>query len=418
MSANSPPTTPTDPAMPASESTPVVKRKSSRGVLAAVVVVVIIIVAGVVVAYEEKWIGGSSKSSTSCGPLTLQGDGAQFVQPLVADWAHLYNSETGNQVNYPAAGSGTGLTHFSEHPPLIDFAITDNPLSASERAAMPSQPLTIPVIGGALAIVYNIPGVPTSAHLNLTGPILAEIYLGNITNWNDSAITAINPSLHLPNATITTVHRSGSAGTSYVLTDFLTQDSPTWAKEVNKSLTPAWPSGPTQTAQSSNALVLSTVNSTADSIGYSDLTDFLTLNSPVMGYAAIENPSNTYVYPTLANTASAIADKVAALGSSLPSSTGSWYNVSMVNAGGTGDYPLATFAYLYVYQNTSAGFSPTQEKSEVIVQWIDWILSPAGQQAASGTDLYYAALPASILTIDQAGVSTMTYNSAAVTSCS
>jgi phosphate transport system substrate-binding protein len=101
----------------------------------------------------------------------------------------------------------------------------------------------------------------------------------------------------------------------------------------------------------------------------------------------------------------------------LPTSTGNWYNVSMVNANGTGDYPLATFAYLYVYQNTSAGFQPTLEKSEVLVQWIDWILT-TGQTLASSPTLFYAALPASILAIDQAGVSTMTYNSAPVTTCS
>ncbi|HTW40180.1 MAG TPA: phosphate ABC transporter substrate-binding protein PstS [Thermoplasmata archaeon] len=413
MSAT-PPAGSTGPTIPAAESMPVVKRKGSGGILVAVVVVLIILVAGVAVAYEEKWFG-STKSSGTCGPLTLQGDGAQFVQPLVDAWASDYNSATGNQVNYPASGSGTGLTHFSEHPPLIDFAITDNPLSASEMAALPSAALTLPVIGGALAIVYNVPGVPTTSHIDLTGSVLAGIYLGLVTNWNSTAIASLNPTLHLPNASITTVHRSGSAGTSYVLSDFLSQDNATWASHVGKSLTPSWPTAPKQTGASSNALVLSTVESTADSIGYSDLTDYVILDSSAMGDAAIENPAHTFVVANLTNTATAIADKVASM-PTLPTSTGNWYNVSMVNANGTNDYPLATFAYLYVYQNTGAGFSPSQEKSEVLVQWIDWLLT-TGQAAASGPNLYYAALPASVLTIDQAGVSTMTYNSAAVQAC-
>jgi phosphate transport system substrate-binding protein len=185
---------------------------------------------------------------------------------------------------------------------------------------------------------------------------------------------------------------------------------------MGKSTSPTWPAAPKQTAASSNSALLSTVNTTAGSIGYSDLTDFLTLNSPVMGDAAIQNPAGKFVAPTLANTVSAISDKVASM-TKLPTSTGNWYNVSMVNANGTADYPLATFAYMYVYQNTAKGFSPSTERAEVLIQWINWALT-SGQTAASGPNLYYAALPASVVAIDQAGVSTMTYNSASVTGCS
>jgi phosphate transport system substrate-binding protein len=417
MSASTPSSEATEPSPPPSEPTPVVKRKGSTGTVVAVIVVIVLVIAGVVVAYEEKWIGASKSSSGACGPLTLQGDGAQFVEPLLATWARDYNGATGNSVNYPASGSGTGYTHWSSEPSLIDFAITDYPITSAQAKALHSPALTIPVIGGSLAIVYNVPGVPSTAHLNLTGSILAGIYMGNITNWNSTAITSINPGLHLPNATITAVHRSGTAGTSFVLTDFLSQVNSTWVKVAGgKSASPSWPSAPKQSAQSSNGGLLDYVNSTSDSIGYSDLTDFLTLDSSVMGDAAVENPAHSFVAPTLANTVSAIADKLSSM-SKLPTSTGNWYNVSMVNANGTLDYPLATFAYMYVYQNAAAGFAPSQEKAEVIVQWLDWLLT-SGQTAASGANLYYAALPAAIVSIDQSGVSTMTYNSATVTSCS
>jgi phosphate transport system substrate-binding protein len=392
----------------------VVRRKTGRGAIVAVVAIIVIVVAGAALAYEEHWFGGGPRSG-SCGPITLQGDGAQFVAPLVGVWAQAYNAKTGNQVNYPAAGSGTGLTHFSESPPIIDFAITDDPLSAAERAAMPSQPLSLPIIGGSLAIVYNVPGLPSTLHLNLTGPTVADIYLGTITNWDDPAIASTNPGVTLPNTTITTVHRSGSAGTTYVLSDFLTQDSTTWASQVGKGISIQFPKAPAQTASSSNSALLSTVASTADTIGYSDLTDVLTLGSSSLGYAAIENPAGQFVVPTLQNTASAIADKTAGL-TSLPSSTGDWYNVSMVNANGAGDYPVATFAYLYVYQATDKGYSPSLLKAQVVIQWIEWALS-SGQTDASGTNLYYAALPAAIVSVDQAGVQTMTYNGAAVPSC-
>lgn len=403
-------------ASPSPRSIPRVRRKSSRFALNAgiVVVVVVIAVAGLTLGYEEHWFG-SSGNAGKCGPLTLQGDGAQFVAPLLAAWAQQYNAQTGNQVNYPASGSGTGLTHFSESPPLIDFAVTDDPLSASERGAMPSAPLTIPVIGGALAIVYNLPGLGPSVHVNLTGPILAGIYLGTISAWDDAAIASINPHVSLPVATIETVHRSGSAGTTYVLSDFLSQENRSWASQVGKGISVSWPRAPAQTASSSNSGLLTTVNSTADSIGYSDLTDVLTLDSSVLGYAAIENPSNQFIAPTLANTASAIADKTASL-VRVPGSAGDWYNLSMVNANGSRDYPLATFAYMFVYQATDQGYSPSLEKAEILVQWLDWTLS-TGQGTASGPNLYYAALPASIITVDRAGIASMTYNEAAIPSC-
>lgn len=397
---------------------PVIKRHKRRGGLVALIVVVIVVVAVLAVGYQQNWFGTSSVSTAGgcVRGITLQGDGAQFVAPLMTVWTNAFDAQTGNLVNYPASGSGTGLTHFSENPPLLDFAVTDNPLSSSERDAMPAQPLTLPVIGGSLAIIYNLPGVP--GHLNLTGAILAEIYNGNITYWNDPAIVAINPNVTLPHVQIYTVHRADPAGTTYVLTDFLSQSSSYWASVVGKGMSVSWPPGPEQTAEKGNSLVLSTVATTADTIGYSDLTDVLTYTKSVVQYAAIENPSHEFIVPTLANTASAIADKVAST-PSFPNSTGNWYNVSMVNAPGAGNYPLATFVYLYVYQATNLGYEPSLQKSEVLVQWLDWILS-TGQTLANETQpsqLYYTALPASIITIDQAGIGTMTYSGTSIPTC-
>jgi phosphate transport system substrate-binding protein len=399
---------------PANTSTPVVRRKRGGGTIVAVVAVVIIVGASLGVGYEQGWFGkGGSKSSTTCGPGTeLQGDGAQFVTPLVTTWESNYQSKTGNLVNYPSSGSGTGLTHFTDKE--LDFAITDNPLSTSETAALPGQALTLPVVGGALAVVYNLPGV--SAHLNSSGTVIAGIYLGTITSWNNSAIAQLNPGVSLPSATIVTVHRSGSAGTSYVLSDFLSQDNATWAAQVGKSLSPNWPSLPDQTAAPSNSVLLTTVEMTSDSIGYSDLTDVLASGSSSLEYAAIQNPAHSFIVPTVANTVSAIDDKFASL-TQVPSSTGNWYNVSMVNANGSGDYPLATFAYMYVYQATNIGFEPSLEKSQVLLQWVDWVLT-TGQMYTNAGEEFYAALPSGLIAVDQAGIATMTYNGAAIPACS
>jgi len=406
----------TDPSAPSGSSASpgvIVKRRSSSLGIVVVLVVVVIVAGGLGLAYAEHWIG-PKPSSGGCGPITLQGDGAQIATPLVLTWASAYASQTNNQVNYPGAGSGTGITHFTSVS--IDFGLSDSPLSAAQTTALPSPALTLPVTGSAITIVYDLANLPTTTHLNLTGPILAEIWLGSITNWNDPAIQAINPGVSFPNATIKTVDRAGSAGTTYVFTDFLSQDSPTWASLVGKGLSVRFPTNVSQTAQSSNSALLSVVNSTANTIGYSDLTDVLTLNTHTLGYAAIENPAHTFVVPTLANTASALADKAST--THIPASSANWYNVSMVNANGTGDYPLATFIYMYVYQATQHGFGPGLVKSEVLVQWITWVISATeGQSYVSGHNLYYAGLPPSILANDATGVGTMNYNGASIPSC-
>lgn len=419
MSAGTPgPAAPANPTTDTGSPPPVVRRKSSRAWVAVVVVVVLIVAGIAAIAYAEHWFGGStSKNLAACTTgITLQGNGAQIVNPLVDVWATDYQASNVNQVNYVDGGSGAGLTDFSENPPIEDFAITDNPLSPAQRAAMPSEPLTLPIVGGAITVIYNLPGL--TGHLNLTGPVLAEVYNGTVTTWNNAAIVALNPGVNLPSNTITTVHRTDSAGATYVFTQLLSADSPAWAKGPGTNLQPAWPKAPAQTGVKGNALMLSTVGGTSYTIGYSDLTDTITYTTTVLQYAAIENPAGHFIVPTLTNTASAINDKLAT--TTLPASTSAdWFNVSMVNANGSSDYPVATFIYLYVYQATDKGFSPTLPKSEVIVNWLDYVVSPTAQALADSTaqELYYVPLPASVVSVDNSGIQTMTFNGAPIPAC-
>jgi len=381
----------------------------------AAVGVVLVVVILVVVGASTNWFGlTKSKSTPACSSgITLQGDGAQVAVPLMGAWTNSYQSQTGNPVNYPGSGSGTGLTHFTQT--TIDFAMTDDPLTPAERTELPSPALTLPFIGGALTIIYNLPGV--TGHLNLTGTVLEEIYNGTITTWNASAIASINPGVKLPGDTIYTVHRSDAAGTTYVLSDFLSQSSPWWAKNVGKNILISFPTAPKQTAVKGNSLVISTVAATPYTIGYSDLTDVLAAASPPQ-YAAIQNPAGNYIVPTIANTISAIDDKVQSM-TTIPPSNGDWFNVSMVKANGTGDYPIATFLYLYVYQAMDKGFSPTLAKSQVLIQWLHWALTTGQGMAdeSQPTQLYYAPLPPSIVSVDEAGISTLTFNGAAIPAC-
>jgi phosphate transport system substrate-binding protein len=406
----------TSESLPPEGSRPVVRRRRGRAGMYAAIGAVLIVLVVVGVGLSTSWFGlqSASKSSSGCSKgITLQGDGAQLVAPLMGAWTSAYGSQTGNRVNYPASGSGTGLTHFTSGS--IDFAVTDDPLTPSERTAMPGQALTLPFVGGALTMIYNLPGV--SGHLNLTGSLLADIYNGNVTQWSDPAIEAINPGVTLPTATIYTVHRSDAAGATYVLSDFLSQSNAYWASHVGKGISISFPTAPKQTAEKGNALMISTVTANPDSIGYSDLTDVLTSASPPQ-YAAIQNPAGHSIVPTLANTVSAIVDKVQSL-SKVPTSAGDWFNVSMVKANGSSDYPIATFIYMFVYQSTDKGFSPSLTKSQVLVQWLHWTFT-TGQGLANETQpsqLYYAPLPVSILAVDNAGIQTMTFNGAAIPAC-
>src|SRR5208283_2430934 len=237
MSAGTNPGAPTPSSTSSPEATgslPVVRRRRGRTGLYAAMGVVIVVVVLVAVGASTSWYGlQKSSSTTGCtSGVTLQGDGAQVATPLMGVWTTAYQGSTGNMVNYPGSGSGTGLTHFTET--TIDFAMTDDPLTPAERTAMPAQPLTLPFVGGALTIIYNVPGL--TGHLNLTGAVLAGIYNGTITKWNSSAIAAINHGVALPSSTIVPVVRSDSAGTTYVLTDFLSQSSAWWASNVGKGI--------------------------------------------------------------------------------------------------------------------------------------------------------------------------------------
>jgi len=394
---------------------PAVRRRRSRGPIYGAVAAVFVVVVLAGVGYSTNWYGlqkSSSLPACSSG-ITLQGDGAQVAVPLMGAWTPAYHNQSNNEINYPGSGSGTGLSHFTSV--AIDFAMTDDPLTPAERSALPGPALTLPFAGGALTIIYNLPGL--SGHLNLTAEVLAKIYNGNITSWNDSAIRAINPGVILPAQTIYTVHRSDPAGTTYVLTDLLSQTSPYWATVYPKGIATKFPTAPLQTAVKGNSAVVSTVAANKYAIGYSDLTDVLEAATPPQ-YAAIQNPAGNYIVPTIQSTVSAIADKLQSM-KSIPTSAGDWFNVSMVNANGTTDYPVATFLYMFVYQATDKGFAPSLAKSQVLIQWVGWAITTgqAYTDETTPTPLFYVPLPSAIVATDQAGLRTMSYNGASIPSC-
>jgi phosphate ABC transporter phosphate-binding protein len=381
------------------------KGKSRTGLYAVIaVVVVIVIVLGV--GYGAGWFKSSTsnKSTSACvSGQTLNGAGSTLVAPLMIAWSLAYTTST---VNYAAVGSGTGITDITQK--TVDFGASDAPLNPAQRAAIPSPGvLTIPESAGAAVPIYNLPGV--SGHLKFSGQVLAGIYLGaaGYTNWNNTALQALNPGVTLPNQNIIVVHRSDGSGTTFVWSSFLSLSNATWKNTYGHATTINWPVG---VASKGNSGVTTTVQQEQYSIGYVDINYALTNG---VAFGAVENPAGNFIVANVTNIESAITDSNVVF----PSPTGDWFNVSVLNAPGAHDYPVATFTYLFVYTDLGVayGSSYSQAKAQSMVDFLSWIVGPTGQSYAA--PLYYIPLSSSAVTYDQNTIKTITYNGATLSVC-
>ena len=281
--------------------------------------------------------GGSSTSNSGSGTPTascpstsqLNGGGSTFINPLFSKMFSEYpNAKCGVNVNYQSIGSGAGINDLLTG--VVDFGATDTPLTDAQLASSTKgHILHIPVTIGAVAISYNLSGV--SGHLNLTGPVIANIYLGTVKYWDDASITAINPGVSLPHQTIAVVHRSDGSGTTGIFTHYLSAISPTWKSTVGAGTTVNWPTG---VGAKGNAGVAAQVKSTTGAIGYNELGYVLTNN---IQYAAVQNANMKYVVPSVDSAAAAAMniDK-----STVPADLRFFF----VNAPGDTSYPITGFS--------------------------------------------------------------------------
>jgi len=370
------------------------RRPRGRGRWLAVAAIGII---GLLLAYGalNGWFGAPGGSGG--GSTILVGAGATFPYPLINKWSIEYQRRTGVQVNYQSIGSGGGVQQITAR--TVDFGASDAPLNAAERAAAPNL-LHIPETLGAVVFVYNLPGIATG--LNLTGPVLAKIFLGNITKWSDPAIVALNPSTSLPDRDIFVVHRSDGSGTTYVWTDFLSAVSPEWASLVGKGKSVNWPVG---LGAKGNEGVAGVVAGNLYSAGYVELA-YAILQK--MTFAKVQNLAGNFVLPSLESTAAAAA----AAAPLLPPGEGDWANVSIVNAPGTDSYPVSSFSYLLVYRELNVyGGSMSLEKAKALVDFLWWVIHD-GQ--AYSADLLYVPLPSPVVTLNERTLGLITYNGAVV----
>lgn len=329
--------------------------------------------------------------------ITINGAGATFPFPLIDTWRVEYpNVQPGVSINYQSIGSGGGIAQFTAT--TVDFGATDAPLTPEREAALPAPAVHIPEAIGSVVAAYNIPGVDEH-ELKLTGPILADIFRGVITQWDDPRITELNPGVPLPDQDIVVVHRSDGSGTTFVWTQYLSLISPEWEEEVGFGTAVEWPTG---VGAPGNEGVANTVRSTFNAIGYVELAYALTTG---MDFAQLQNQAGNFIEPSLESTAAAVA----AAATTLPAGADSWNGVHILNAPGENSYPIASFTYLLVYQEMST--SPTidsMEKAKAIVDFIAWAISDEGQVFAE--ELSYVPLPDAVQELDMQTLSSLTYN--------
>lgn len=326
---------------------------------------------------------GTPCSSTS----GLQGSGSTFDNPLFTKMFAAYAQVScGTTVSYLADGSGAGLNDLLEQN--VDFAATDIPVTNANLARSQHGPiLHIPVTLGSEAIVYNVIGVPSQ--LKLTGSVLANIFLGHITAWNDPEIMQLNPGVSLPPLSITVIHRSDGSGTTGIFTHYLADVSPEWSSQVGSGYTVNWPVG---NEFKGNGGVADGVQEITGSIGYVELSYALRLHLP---YAMVQNAAGQYVAPSIQSALAAAASSTENIPADL--------RFYIVNAPGATAYPISGYSLVIVYNQQDDA-----AKGQALANLFWWMIHD-GQQYAE--PLHYAALPDTMVTRSEAQIRAMTCGS-------
>ncbi|MGH7520714.1 MAG: phosphate ABC transporter substrate-binding protein PstS [Gemmatimonadales bacterium] len=300
----------------------------------------------------------------------INGAGATFPNIIYQNWMLTYNQTHQDvKLNYQSIGSGGGIRQFSDG--TVDFGGTDAPMTDSAIAAINGNVLHLPTVLGAVVAVYNLPGV--AQPVRFTPDVLADIFLGKITKWNDARLASINPGVALPNQDVIVVHRSDGSGTTYVWVDYLTKVSPEWAQKVGRGTSVNWPVG---LGGRGNEGVSATVRQTPGAIGYAEL-GYALINK--MAFGVVRNRAGNWITPSLESVTAAAAGAMKDMGPNTD------FRVSITDSPGAQAYPAASFTWLLVHK--AYGDSA---KARALVQFIWWAQTD-GQ--AKAPELGYAPLP-------------------------
>ena len=326
--------------------------------------------------------GGTTTVTKSSGTPTsskvLTGAGSTLVYPLVSQWEPDYATKAGVTITYGAIGSGGGIDQITAR--AVDFGASDAPLSADQATACKGC-LQIPWALGATVVTYNVKGVPNNLHL--TGPVVADMFLGSITSWDDPKIKALNPGVSLPSTKVTPIYRSDGSGDSFVFSSYLSAVSPEFKSKIGASTQPPFSTG---TGAAKNSGVAASVQSTDGAIGYVAISY---IAADGLNQALIQNAAGKYVTPSV-DSIKAAADAVttARADGSIP----------LVNppASAATAYPLSTYTYAIVPKTSS--------KASELKAFLTYAITD-GQQF--GPDLGFPPLPSAVVSSDKTEIASI-----------
>jgi len=299
----------------------------------------------------------------------LTGAGATFPYPIYSKWFSEYSAaHPGVQINYQSIGSGGGIRQVTAG--LVDFGASDMPMANDALDSSKVKLIHIPTVLGAVVPVFNVPGV---SNIKLSGDVLADIYLGKISNWNDARLAKDNPGEKLPDQKIIVVHRSDGSGTSFIFTDYLSKVSKDWANGPGKGSSPSWPVG---VGGKGNENVAGLVRQLPGAIGYVEL--IYALQNKI-AYGEVKNAAGNWVRASIAGVTEAAASV-----KQMPAD----YRVSITNAPGKDAYPISSFTWLLIPTHpTDAG------KEKVLKDLLSWIITSGENKVEA---LSYAPLPKNV----------------------
>lgn len=308
------------------------------------------------------------------GQTTLNGAGATFPYPMYSKWFSEYHKVRSEvQINYQSIGSGGGIRQVTES--TVEFGASDMPMTDAQlkeaEAKLKTKVLNLPTVLGAVVPAYNIPGV--TEELKFTPQLLADIFLGKISNWSDPAIGKVNSGIKLPNQEIVIVHRSDGSGTTFIWTDYLSKISPEWKSEVGANTSVKWPKG---LGGKGNEGVAGSIRQLPGSIGYVELIYALQNKIP---YGSVQNAAGAFIKASLQSVTAA-----AASASKMPAD----FRVSITNSPGKDAYPISSFTWLLIPQQAK-----DPAKGKILADFLNWMVTEGQKMTQS---LSYAPLPENV----------------------
>ena len=323
-------------------------------------------------------------ASDSFKKVTLTAAGATFPMPFYNLAFKKYTKETGLLLTYGGIGSGGGIRSLKDQ--VVDFGATDAFLSDKDLKENPLKVVHIPTCIGAVVIAYNLPGVEG---IKLSNQLLEDIFMGEITMWNDTKIKEANPTVTFPDMKITVVHRSDGSGTTFIFSDYMSKISSKWEEKVGRGKSLLWPTG---IGAKGNPGVAGTISQTKGSVGYIGSEYAFAQN---ISFAQVQNQSGNYINPTIASISASAKGEI-------PTDT----RIMLTNSLDPDAYPISGFTWIIFYREQAYN-ARSKAQAEETIKFLEWIISPEAQAVAQS--VHYAPLPEKAVELSKEILNSITY---------